>query len=76
MMGQGVEAKLVKVSREIAELQAAVRRFEWERGCRVGGIHVREKDYPAVKWLVVLAGMGIEVTREAGMREGHMVLCS
>jgi hypothetical protein len=75
-MEQEVEAKLVEVPREIAALQAAVRRFEWERGCRVLGVLVREKDYSAVKWMVVLAEMGVEVTREAGVREGYMVLCN
>jgi hypothetical protein len=65
---------LVEVPREIAALQEAVRRFEWERGCRVRGVQVREKDYPAVKWLVVLSEMGFVVTREAGVREGYVVL--
>jgi len=73
MVGEGIEAKLVRLPSEISALRVAVRRFEFERGVKAGGVGVGKRDAMMVRWLVLLAGLELEV-EEQQVREGCMVI--
>lgn len=76
VMGQEVEAKLVEFPAgvDVARLQMEVRRFEFERGAKVVGIQAAGRDVVRLRWMVILAGMELQITEEAGVRAGCVVL--
>ena len=64
---------MVRLPSEAAGLRVAVRRFEFERGVKAGGVGVGERDVVALRWLVLLAGLELKV-EEQEVRGGHVVL--
>lgn len=69
-----MNVKLVVIPLDEGVMQATSRRFEEERGVSLVEVRVEAAGFMAVRRLLRMAGMDVDVRLDRGVREGHALM--